>query len=418
MKRIIFSAAIVISSLGLVATNTTSSVAASTPRLGSVNATHTELDQKIVTLVPPTSNSDGRWVITLQDPTIATVNGLTLTLLKAGSTQITYTQLATATYSSNSRMAVLVVAPGTPVLGTWSAKTVTLSSATLAITAPTSSSAGTWSYALSSNTVAGHQIATLSGSTLTLNDAGTITLTGTQAATSSWKQATATTTVTITAPKPVVGTFTNVVIAKDSVASFILLAPASNSTGVWSYSSSDPSVATISGSTVTPVNVGTTTITAYQSPSAGLSSATTSMLLTITSAASVVTPTPSATPSATPSSATTPTTTPKPVVTPTPTPTPTATPTPTPKPMATPTPTPVATPTAKATPSKKPAVVPVVTVKSAGNKITITAVGGKVLATINGVAAKLGVNTVRAGDNLVIIEFDNKVIYSRVITIK
>ncbi len=404
MKRIIFSAAIVISTLGLVATGATSSFAATTPRLGSVNATHVELDQKTVTLVPPTSNSDGSWVVTLQDPTIANVSGLTLTLLKAGSTQITYTQLATATYGSNSRMAVLVVAPGTPTLGSWTAKTVTLSSGTLALTPPTSSSVGTWSYVLSNNSVAGHQIASLAGSTLTLKDAGTITLTGTQSATSSWKQATATTTVTITAPKPVVGTFTNVVIAKDSVASFTLLAPASNSTGAWSYSSSDPSVAIVSGSTVTPVNVGTTTITAYQSPNGGLSSATTSMLLTITSAASVATPTPSSTPSSTPSASATPT--PKPVASPTPTVTPI------------PTPTPVATPTAKAAPTKKPAVVPVVTVKSAGNKITITAVGGKVLATINGVAAKVGVNTVRSGDNLVIIEFDNKVIYSRVITIK
>jgi len=37
---------------------------------------------------------------------------------------------------------------------------------------------------------------------------------------------------------------------------------------------------------------------------------------------------------------------------------------------------------------------------------------------INGSPAKVGPNTVKAGDNLVIVEFDNKVIYSRVITIK
>jgi hypothetical protein len=59
-----------------------------------------------------------------------------------------------------------------------------------------------------------------------------------------------------------------------------------------------------------------------------------------------------------------------------------------------------------------------VTVKSSGKKIIITAKGGKVIATINGAPAKVGSNTARAGDNLVIVEFDNQVIYSRVITIK
>ena len=37
---------------------------------------------------------------------------------------------------------------------------------------------------------------------------------------------------------------------------------------------------------------------------------------------------------------------------------------------------------------------------------------------INGVLAKIGSNKVRAGANLIIIEFDGKVIYSRVFTTK
>jgi hypothetical protein len=68
--------------------------------------------------------------------------------------------------------------------------------------------------------------------------------------------------------------------------------------------------------------------------------------------------------------------------------------------------------------SKKPAVVPIVTVTSAGHIIRIAAKGGKVIASINGAPAKIGANTVRAGDNLVIVEFGGEVIYSRVITVK
>jgi hypothetical protein len=47
-------------------------------------------------------------------------------------------------------------------------------------------------------------------------------------------------------------------------AAFTLTAPTSNSTGAFTYMSSDPTVATVSGNTVTIVGAGTTTITANQ----------------------------------------------------------------------------------------------------------------------------------------------------------
>ena len=287
MKRIIFSAAIVMSTLGLVAAEAHSALA-DTPRIGSLSSTQVGLDQKTITLTPPTSNSPGAWVVTLADPTIASVNGLTLTLLKAGSTQMTFTQEASGVFTSDSRMAVLIVTPGTPVVGSWILPSVTLASASYTINPPTSSSNGVWTYSLANNTVAGHQIATLSAATLTLLDAGTITINATQLATNNWKSATASTTLTITAPKPTIGSFTNVTIAKDSVSSLALTPPTSNSTGVWSFTSSNSSVASATGTTITPVGVGTTTITAYQAPAGGFSSATTTMVLTVTAAAPAV----------------------------------------------------------------------------------------------------------------------------------
>jgi hypothetical protein len=633
MKRIIFSAAIVISSYGLLATQAPATFATTT-RLGTVTSTHVGLDQKTVTLTPPSSNSPGKWVITIEDPTIASVTGLTLTLLRAGSTQITYTQLASGVFTSNSRQAVLVVDPGTPILGTWAPVTAALTAGSYTITPPTSSSTGTWNYSISNALVAGHQIATISGSKITLLDAGTLTINATQYATSSWKSITATTTLAITAIAPVVGTFTNITIAKDSVSSLSLTPPTSTSSGAWSFTSSDSSIAIALGTTLTPVAVGTATITAYQAPAGGYSSARATMVLTVTAAAPVVggftpitytlgssagnqlaltapksnspgawsysvadptiatvsastltilkagsttitatqqasgnygvslpqtfalsvnavatysalpnlsqvagdpartiTPPTSLSTGAWTMSSSDPTiaavngltlsfgnagkatvtlsqaaagsylagtttftvsvaglvptigtlapvtievgakleTIPNPtsnsaggwsyatadpsiatvvegkivgikvgttmiyatqspsgkygqsntaqaVLTVTaatkPAPTPTKTPTPTPAP------TPTKTPTATKSPTPKPAVVPLVTVKSSGKKIIITAKGGKVIATINGAPAKVGSNTARAGDNLVIVEFDNQVIYSRVITIK
>ena len=63
---------------------------------------------------------------------------------------------------------------------------------------------------------------------------------------------------------------------------FTLTAPTSNSSGSFSYSSSNTSVATISGNTVTIVGVGTSTITAAQSPSGTYGSASTTASFVVT----------------------------------------------------------------------------------------------------------------------------------------
>ena len=286
MKRIIFSVAIIFSSVGLIATAAPSY--ATSTRLGTVSTTEVGLDQKTITLTPPTSNSPGAWVITVEDPTIASVSGLTLTLLKAGWTQITYTQLASGVFNSDYRVAVLVVDPGTPVLGTWTPSTVGLLAASFTITPPSSTSNGSWVYSLTNNTKANRLIATISDSKVTLLDAGTATINATQLATSNWKQVTTQSTLTITALTPTLGTFTDVTIAKDSVGSFILRLPTSTSTGLWTFTSSNSAVATVTGTTVSPIAVGATTLTAYQAPANGYSSSTISMTLSITAAAPTV----------------------------------------------------------------------------------------------------------------------------------
>ena len=70
---------------------------------------------------------------------------------------------------------------------------------------------------------------------------------------------------------PTLGTFT-VPAKRMGSLPFLITPPTSNSAGAFTYISADPSIATISGSTVTVVGIGTTTITATQAADAGYGS--------------------------------------------------------------------------------------------------------------------------------------------------
>ena len=65
-------------------------------------ATTVSLTQKTITLKPPATNSPGAWSIEIENPKIATANGLTLTLLSAGTSIIRYAQAASGAYNAAS----------------------------------------------------------------------------------------------------------------------------------------------------------------------------------------------------------------------------------------------------------------------------------------------------------------------------
>ena len=169
-KKLIISALI----FSLTAINAPTALAAF-PRVSLPVAQSVKFDDGSITLIPPTSNSPGAWSATAEDPTIARINGLVATVLKAGSTGITYTQAASGDFVSVSRVSRLNVERGTPTLGTWSALSATLLSRTLKLTQPTSNSTAPWSYRTSNS-----QIATTSGETITFQDAGSVTITAVQ----------------------------------------------------------------------------------------------------------------------------------------------------------------------------------------------------------------------------------------------
>jgi limonene-1,2-epoxide hydrolase len=278
MMRKLF-AAIVISTLIAPATAVGAVTIIATP-----TATTVSLTQKTITLTPPATNSPGAWSIEIDNPKIATANGLTLTLLSAGTSIIRYAQAASGAYNAASRSSRLTVTPGIPTLGEFKDQSVALSAGSFTLTAPTSTSDGSWSFQSLDQS-----IATVSGNKVTLLDGGEVSIRATQSPTLNWLTTTATMKLSVTAPSPTVGTFSDITLSIDSVSKVELILPVSNSKGAWTLTSADPSVASVNGLTVTALKSGTTKISAKQAPSGGFRSIIVTLNVTILAVDPVVT---------------------------------------------------------------------------------------------------------------------------------
>jgi hypothetical protein len=162
-----------------------------------------------------------------------------------------------------------------PTISAMSNVTKTYGDATFAITNPTSNSAGAFSYVSSAPSVV-----SVSGNTVTVVGAGTATITATQAANGFFTSGTQTFTVTVNRLAPIVTSFPALTKTLSS-GSYTITAPASTSAGTFTYTSSNASVATVSGNVVTLVGVGTSTITATQLATANYSAGTTTAVLTV-----------------------------------------------------------------------------------------------------------------------------------------
>ena len=229
-----------------------------------------------VKILHPTTNSPGTWSYTSSNTSVATVSGETLKVLSAGTTTVTASQAASGNYTARSRSTQLRVSPGTPVVGTFPSQSVPITQRVFTLTAPSSTSDGDWSF-----TSANPKIAQVLGNSVTLLDGGNVLITATQRPTPNWNSASVSMTLTVIANKPVLGPFGSITIMKDSVASLSLVTPSSNSTGAWTFTSSNPAVARLVGNVVTPLAFGSTVITATQAPIGSFASASASMTLTI-----------------------------------------------------------------------------------------------------------------------------------------
>lgn len=151
------------------------------------------------------------------------------------------------------------VDPITPTIEAFNIPTKKMGSAPFLITSPTSNSVGAFSYTSSNSSVA-----TISGNTITVTGIGTSTITATQAANAGYSSGTISTVFSVTnLEPPTIGPFL-VPARMSGSAPFQLIQPTSNSAGAFSYTSSNPAVATINGNIVTVVGAGTSLITANQ----------------------------------------------------------------------------------------------------------------------------------------------------------
>jgi len=196
--------------------------------------------------------------------TVSTYGTVTLTGA-SGTSTITATQPETLTYASKSTTGSLVVSLPAPTIGTLTAPAKNFGDAAFNLTAPSSNSGGAFSYTSSNTAVA----TVTSGGTVTIVGAGSTTITATQAATGNYASGSVTASLVVSPIAPTIGTLT--VPAKNfGDAAFNLTAPTSDSSGAFTYTSSNTAVATVTSDSgvVTIVGVGSTTITATQAASA------------------------------------------------------------------------------------------------------------------------------------------------------
>jgi hypothetical protein len=200
---------------------------------------------------------------------VATISGSTVTIIGAGSTNITASQAGNANYNAAADVTQILTVNAkqsqTITFAALPAKTFGDAAFTLSASA---SSQLAVSYA-SSNTA----VATVSGNTITIVGAGTTTITASQAGNDAFAAASNVTQTLIVNKAGQTITFAALPAKILGSAAFSITATGGASGLPVTFASSNSSVATISGSTVTIVAAGTTNITASQAGTANYNAA-------------------------------------------------------------------------------------------------------------------------------------------------
>jgi gliding motility-associated-like protein len=228
-----------------------------------------------------TSSNTSSMVYTVADTNVATVSGNTITIVGAGTTSVTLTQVADANYRAATATITLRVEKATPDI-TFSDVSKTYGDASFSLSATSSNTSSIVYAVLDTN------VATVSGNTITIVGAGTTSVTLNQVADSNYLAATAAMTLAVGKATPVV-TFSDVTKTYGD-APFSLSATSSNTSSIV-YSVSDTTVATVSGNTINIVGAGTTSVTLTQVADANYLATTATMTLTADKASVSPTPT-------------------------------------------------------------------------------------------------------------------------------
>ena len=375
----------------------TVTVQAAIPTVGtfpSVSANFSPTSAKSLTLTAPTSNSAGSWSYASSDTTVATVQGAVVTLLKPGTSTITTTQSAAGTYGASMALTMVLTIVGVPTVGAWSSFEKVIKDSDFALVPPTSTSPSSWAFTSSDS-----KVIEITGGNAKVVGAGSATITATQVATPIWEKATAQIVIRVLGDIPTVGSLASIEATMGDVP-IAMKAPTSNSSGAWSYASSDKSVVTFNGTSMVIAGAGTATITATQLPAGNFSQSNTVQAKVIIKPNPVVAPTPTPTPQPSTSASATP----QPTPSGSPTPKPTISPSSIPKPTT--------SPTSQLAPK------PTLKVTAIARVITIASTKPKTKVTIDGVSAKVGSNAVKPGARSVVVSVAGKVVYRKTFSIK
>ena len=228
-----------------------------------------------------TSNSSGAVTYSSGTGGTATISGNTLSIVAAGTSVITITQAANGNYTAATATAILTVGSTSlinPTLSNFANSNKMMSNPAFSISAPTSNSAGGFTY-YSSNA----QVATISSTTITLVAPGISIITAVQAANGNYRAGSISAVLTVglgSNNTPVISSISPMTKYVNDVP-FTISSPTSNSSEAFLYFSSTPSVGSVSSSTITLNALGTSTITAVQPSGGGFNSGITSTTLTV-----------------------------------------------------------------------------------------------------------------------------------------
>ena len=224
------------------------------------------------------SNSSGPVTVSLLSGP-ATLSGNTVTITGIGTVTLQAVQPAFGGYTTTTAITSFTVTGQAPTLAFAPVQGKTYGAPPFAVLA-TSNSTGAITYSVISGP------ATISGNTVTLTGAGTVTLQASQAAAGVYPAAATTASFTVNGTTPTLG-FTAISAMSYGAAPFTVSAT-SNSSGAITYSvASGP--ATISGNTVTLTGIGSVTLQASQAASGGYIAGTTSTIFNVSGSAPALT---------------------------------------------------------------------------------------------------------------------------------
>jgi hypothetical protein len=195
---------------------------------------------------------------TSSNPAVAVISGRTVSIIGAGTTQISAIQVDTTTYSEGIITVDFIVNKKSTTLSNFTIESKQYGDDPFEIMDPSSTRIGTFVYT-SSNT----EVLTISGSTATIVGAGTVDISATQIATSDYEAGYITTTVYVSKDDTTLSHFI-LPYKRYGDNSFIITDPSSNRAGSFVYTSSNLQVLTISGNIATIIHPGTTDISAIQ----------------------------------------------------------------------------------------------------------------------------------------------------------